>query len=164
MLRKLAVLLVLFASSLVVRHSAIAAPPVFPPHGSEKSIRGELVSADFIHRSGKFRAANGELTSFTMPPYAIMTYLGTEADLRDVLLGTPMEFLLLPDEDGRLTRLAGTKHGQAPDAAQRKRFIEFTKARGLAGWVEKTAGKTLTVTFFSGSPDDFAATWGEDFS
>ena len=146
------------------RFAAVAAPPVFPPLGSAQSVRGELVSADFIHRSGQFRTASGELMSFTMPPYAIMTYQGAESDLRDVPLGTQLEFLLLPDDDGRLTRLVGTKHGQAPDEAQRKRFIEFTTARGLAGWIDHTAGKTLTVTFFSGNPDTFAANWGDAFA
>jgi hypothetical protein len=164
MIRKLGFIFGFVVSSFVICHSSFAAPPVFPPHGSEKSVHGELVSADFIHRSGQFRTASGELMSFTMPPPAIMTYLGTESDLRDVPLGTKMEFLLVADEDGRFTRLVGTKHGNAPDEAQRKRFIEFTKARGLAGWVEQTSGNTLTVTFFSGAPNEFAKTWGEDFS
>lgn len=145
--------------------SAVSAePPAFPPLGSEKSVHGELVETDFIHRSGKFRTASGELMRFTMPPYAIMTYQGVESDLRDVPLGTEMEFLLLPDEDGRLTRLVGTKHGQDPDETQRQRFIDFTKARGLAGWIDHTSGKMLTVTFFSGAPHAFAANWGDDFA
>lgn len=145
--------------------SAVSAGlPAFPPVGSEKSVRGKLVEADFIHRSGKFRTAIGELMPFTMPPYAIMTYRGVESDLRDVPLGTEMEFLLLPDEDEHLTRLVGTKHGQVPDETQRQRFIDFTKARGLAGWIDYTSGKTLNVTFFSGAPHAFAANWGDDFT
>ena len=144
--------------------SALAAPPVFPAIGSARSIRGELVSADFIHRSGQFRKADGELMNFTLPPYGIVTYRGTESDLRDVPLGTEFEFLLLPDEEKRLTRLAGTKHDGAFDEAQRRKFIEFTQARGIAGWVEQTAGKTLTVTFFSGNPERFSATWDEAFA
>jgi hypothetical protein len=149
---------------LIFATSLAAAPPDFPPVGSEKSVRGELVEADFIHRTGKFRTASGELRRFTMPPYAIVTYRGVESDLRDVPLGTELEFLLLPDEDGQLTRLVGTKHGTTSDETQRQKFIDFTKARGLAGWIDQTSGKTLTMTFFSRAPESFAANWGDDFA
>lgn len=149
---------------LLLSQVAAAAPPEFPPFGSEKSVRGELIEADFIHRTGSFRTKNGELRRFTMPPYAIMTYRGVESDLRDVPLGTELEFLLLPDEDGQLTRLVGTKHGKAADETQRQKFVDFTKARGLAGWIDQTSRKTLTVTFFSGAPESFAANWGDDFA
>lgn len=141
-----------------------AAPPIFPPLGSEKSVHGELVEADFIHRSGKFRTTDGELRRFTMPPYSILTYRGAESDLRDVPLGTELEFLLLPDEDGQLTRLVGTKHGVKPDEDQRQKFVDFTKARGLAGWIDQTSGKTVTVTFFSRQPESFAANWEDAFA
>lgn len=154
-----------FVVSLLSLASATSAgPPVFPPLDSGTSVRGELVEADFIHRSGKFRTASGELMPFTMPPYSIATYRGVESDLRDIPLGTEMEFLLLPDDVGRLTRLVGTKHGQEADEAQRQRFVDFTKARGLAGWIERTSGKTLTVTFFSSAPQAFAANWGDAFA
>ncbi len=138
-------------------------PPTFPPVDSTKGIHGELVSADFIHRTGEFRTATGELMPFTMPPYAIMTYRGVESDLRDVPLGTEMEFLLLPGESGEPMQLVATKHGDRPDDVQRTKFLDFTKARGLAGWIDRTDGHSLTVTFFSGMPDDFTATWGDDF-
>jgi hypothetical protein len=181
---RLLIFVVVVGAMLFEQLPAGAAPPEFPPLGSAQSVQGELMAADFIHRSGKFRTADGELMSFTMPPYAIVTYRGTESDLRDVPLGTEMEFLLLADDDGRLTRLVGTRQGslkQGPakqgglennhadkigtaDEALRKRFIEFTRARGLAGWIDETAGKTLTVTFFSGNPELFAATWDADFA
>jgi len=164
MFRKLIFLGALAFAGFCGHFAAIAAPPVFPAIGSAQSVQGELVSADFIHRSGHFRTASGELKSFTMPPYAIATFRGAESDLRDVPLGTQLEFLLLPDDEGRPTRLVGTKHGQAPDEAQQKRFIEFTTARGLAGWIDHTAGKTLTVTFFSGNPETFAANCGDAFA
>jgi hypothetical protein len=99
-----------------------------------------------------------------MPPYAVFTYRGAEADLREVPLGTEFEFLLLPDEDGNLTRLAGTRHGGALDETQQQRFVEFTQARGLAGWIDRTEGKRVTVTFFSGTPDRFDANWGDAFA
>jgi len=123
-----------------------------------------LLSVDSIHRTGKFRWTEGKLTNFTMPPYGIMTYRATEADWRDVPLGTEMEFLLLPDEDGRLTRLVGSKHGDRPEAEPRAKFIEFTKARGVAGWIDATAGKRVTITFFSGTPELFRSTWDSAFT
>ncbi len=68
-------------------------PLEFPPHHSDRRINGELVSADFIHRTGQFRAsATGELMDFTMPPYGAVNYLNSEADLRDVPLGTFFSF------------------------------------------------------------------------
>lgn len=154
----------LFAAALCTQNESVAAPPVFPPADSATVVRGELVSADFIHRTGEFRTPADELMSFRMPPYAIMTYRGAESDLRDVPLGTGMEFVLIPDESGALTQLIGTRHGTMPDEDGRNRFIRFTRARGLAGWIDATAGRTVTVTFFSGAPHEFAATWGPDFS
>jgi hypothetical protein len=149
--------------------------PEFPPLGSATAVRGVLESVDFIHRTGHFRTivsdkATGELRRFTMPPYAIMTYRGAEADLREVPLGTEFEFLLLPDAGGELTRLVGTRHGGEADdanpqkAEQQQKFVEFTTARGLAGWVDHTAGKRVTVTFFSGDPVGFDANWNGAFA
>ncbi len=149
---------------LFTASSLLAAAPAFPPHGSEQSVRGELVSADFIHRSGQFRAENGELISFAMPPYAVMKYRGVEADLRDVPIGTKMTFLMLPAEDGCLTRLLTTQDDLSADEAQRSKFTEFTKARGLPGWVEKTEDKKMIVTLFSGDAKSFKKTWMADFS
>src|SRR5271155_5376810 len=64
-------------------------PGEFPPHHSDHRVGGELVAADFIHRSGTFRVnRTGELVDFTMPPYGTVGYLNAEADLRDVPLGT----------------------------------------------------------------------------
>lgn len=142
---------------------ALAAAPMFPSLGSAQSIRGELVSADFIHRTGQFRSADGELKNFSLPPYACVTYRGTDSDLRDVPLGTKLEFLLLPDADGRPTHLVGTKHDEGFDAAQQRKFIKFTTARGLAGWVDRTSGKRVTVTFF-GNAEQFDVSWGDAFA
>src|SRR5438309_1369281 len=64
-------------------------PLEFPPHHSDHRVSGELVSADFIHRTGQFRMSKtGELLDFTMPAYGAINYLNAEADLRDVPLGT----------------------------------------------------------------------------
>lgn len=157
-------LLIVCATISIGAGASSAESPEFPPFDSARGIQGELISADFIHRTGALRTAAGERMDFMMPPYAIMTYQGGEADLRDVPLGTEMEFLLLPDEQGALSQLVATRHGQAPNEAGRNKFIKFTKARGLAGWINRTADHALTVTFFSGEPPAFAATWGEDFS
>ena len=145
-----------------------AAPPQFPRFGTEKVIRGELVEADFIHRTGKFRTSGDEIRRFSLLPHAIMTYRGVESDLRDIPLGAEFEFQLLPDEGGELTRLVSAKpvsqSAKIIDEEQRQRFIDFTKARGLAGWIDETSGKKVMVTFFSGDPEHFDATWSESFA
>ncbi|HEY3787285.1 MAG TPA: hypothetical protein VGL71_00465 [Urbifossiella sp.] len=40
----------------------------------------------------------------------------------------------------------------------------FLKARGLAGWVDRTEGRTLTITLFGGDRAAFERLWGKDFS
>ncbi len=135
----------------------------FPARGSEKRVAGELVSADFIHRSGQFRDDHGALHDFTLLPYGIMRYRGSEADMREVPLGTKMDFLLLPDHQGQLTRLVSTDDHQPVNEEQRQRFIDFTKARGIAGWIDKTEGNLVTLTFFSGDPAWFKKTWMKEF-
>jgi hypothetical protein len=233
-------------------------PLEFPPHHSDRRIGGELVSVDFIHRKGQFRATKtGELMDFTMPPYAYVSYLNAEADLRDVPLGTFFLFFLNQDQAGGFTRLAtmqeqftmdashsftyrldevklgegkllttkqslsknqpdvGKKEllvkpetrvwkddqqvkladlaagdellfnvtGKTADnpgwctdiwvgaathklatAQQAKKFAEFTKRRGIAGWIDKTEGNLVTVTLFSGDARNFKQTWMGDFA
>lgn len=136
----------------------------FPDLDDASRVRGELVSVDFIHRGGQFRTEKGELMDFTMPPHAIMKYRGSESDLRDVPLGAKLTFVLLPDAEGRPSRLMTTEDDQPADETQRKKFIEFTKARGIAGWIDKTEGNLVTVTFFSGDPAKFKETWMTDFT
>lgn len=146
----------LLALSLLASSALTAADtPVFPPKESVKRVRGELLSADFIHRSGIFRADDGTFTNFRLIPSGIMHYKGSEADMREIPLGTHLTFLLLPDAEGRLTRLVSTEDEQAADPAQRQRFIDFTKARGVAGIIDKTEGRLVTLTFFSGDPESF---------
>jgi len=148
----------LFASPLSL---SVAKAMEFPSLNDAKRIHGELVSVDFILRKGEFRADDGKLMPFSMPPFAIMKYKGMEADLREVPLGTKMTFLMLPDAAGQLTRLVTTDDGQPADAAQLKKFREFTEKRGIAGWIDKTEGNTVTVTFFSADPVAFQAAYGE---
>lgn len=164
---KMFVAAVLFANgmftSVFVGHAAKAAVPTFPKLGSAQRVRGALTSVDFIHRSGDIRTSDGKLIRFVMPPYGIVSYLGTESDLRDVPLGRELEFLLLPGDEGELSRLVGTNDEAKLDIEQRRRFVNFTKDRGLAGWIDATTDDTVTVTFFSGNPDLFDATWHADF-
>lgn len=151
----------LFASALSLPVADAAKAMEFPSLNDAKRIHGELVSVDFILRKGEFRADDGKLMPFSMPPYAVMKHKGVEADLREVPLGSKMIFLMLPDAAGKLTQLVTTDDGQAPAAAQLKKFREFTEKRGIAGWIDKTAGNTATVTFFSADPAAFQAAYGE---
>ncbi len=82
-------------------------PGEFPPRGSEHRISGELLEADFIHRTGQFRnSATGELVDFTLLPYGVIKYLNAEADLRDLPLGARFEFSLYQDQHGAFTQAA----------------------------------------------------------
>ncbi len=233
-------------------------PLEFPPHHSDRRISGELVSVDFVHRTGQFRATKtGELMDFTMPPYGSVSYLNAEADLRDVPLGTFFLFFLNQDTQGGFTRLAtmqdqftmdaghsfsyrldevklgegkllttkqslpknqanlgkkelpvkdetrvwkGDKQVKLADLAvgdellfnltgktadspgwcseiwvgaethklateqQAKKFAEFTRRRGVPGWIEKTEGNKVTITFFSGDTRAFKQTWAPEFA
>jgi hypothetical protein len=92
-------------------------PGEFPPHHSDRRISGELISADFIHRTGRFRRSKtGELIDFTMPPYGSVIYLNAEVDLRDVPLGTYFLFFLNQDAQGNFTRLATMEDQYTMDA------------------------------------------------
>lgn len=141
--------------------TALAAVPAFPRIEDARRVSGELISADFIHRSGQIRTDRGERIDFTMPPPAIMKFRGAEADMRDVPLGTRMDFLLLPSETGRPAPLLTTDDGQKPDLEQRRKFREFIEKRGIAGWITKTEGKQVTVQLFSGDPAAFQEAYGE---
>jgi len=92
-------------------------PGEFPPHHSDRRISGELISVDFIHRTGRFRRSKtGELIDFTMPPYGSVIYLNAEVDLRDVPLGTYFLFFLNQDAHGNFTRLATMEDQYTMDA------------------------------------------------
>ena len=145
----------------------------FPAFDAARRVAGELVSADLIHRTGQFRTSEtGELVDFTMLAYASVKCQNAEADLRDVPLGLPLQFFLIPDENGHFSRLAllqdqltfeqkhvATETQQRASDAQQQKFNDFTKARGLPGWIEKTEGNKLTITLFSGDPARFQASW-----
>ncbi len=147
-------------SAVVLALPLRAAPLEFPKLEDARRVRGEIVCEDFVHRAGQFRTEQGERVDFTMPPYAIMQYRGAEADMREVPLGTKLTFVLLPDAAGKFTRLVTTESGEPADAEQQKKFEEFTRKRGVAGWVEKTEEREVTAVFFSGNPDAFAKAYG----
>jgi len=147
---------------------ALSKTPAFPACGSERRVKGTLVTADFIHRAGQFRRAeNGELVDFKLAPYGAIRYRGAEADLRDVPLDTECELCLVPDAQGDFTRVALIeclgKHDPAATEQQRQRFAAFTKFRGLPGWIDRTAGNKLSITLFSGQPERFKQAWLGDF-
>ena len=60
------------------------------------------------------------------------------------------------DQPGRCTDIwiGADTHRRATEQ-QRKKFVEFTKKRGLPGWIEKTEANLLTVTLFSGDAAAF---------
>lgn len=141
-------------------------PGEFPPRGSEHVVDGELVEADFIHRSGQMRIKDtGKLLDFTLLPFAAVMHLDAEADLRDVPLGTFCQFFCYQDERGDFTKVAAMRAALPSDApagrearklateGQRKRHHAFLKERGLAAQIDRVEGKKLTVTLF-GNPAD----------
>ena len=210
---------------------------LLPPAGAAdpaRRVAGELVAADFVHRTGQFRTAAGDVRDFALPPDGVVSYVGADADLRDVPLGTFCQFILLPDAAGEFTRLVQMRDQFSADAAdgvsyrpggpgpgggklvvtaatrvwkgdkpataadltaddnllvnlagvtgrcadvwagaaaqkqatdrQRRAHAAFVKARGLAGNVDRTDGRTLTVTLFGGDRAAFERTWLAEFS
>jgi hypothetical protein len=110
-------------------------PLEFPPHHSDHRVGGELIAADFYHRSGTFRTNTGELVDFTMPPYGTVYHRNAEAELRDVPLGTFLLFFLHQDASGAFTRVATMQD-------------EFTMlvGHGLVYRLDQARADRLTVT------------------
>lgn len=135
--------------------SAVVMANEFPSLTDARRVPGELVSVDYVHRSGQFRNDKGRRVSFTMPPYAIMQYRGAEADLREIPLRTKLVFVMLGD-----STLVTTESREPSSEEQQKKFEEFTKKRGIAGWIDKTEGQEVTITFFSGNPAAFEKSYG----
>src|SRR5436190_9224876 len=104
-------------------------PGEFPPLHSEQRVNGELVEADFIHRTGEFRKdGTGELVDFSLTPYAVIHYRNAEADLRDIPLGTRCEFFLYQDNKVAVIQ-AESEADPAASEEQRKTHNAFLKAR-----------------------------------
>ena len=80
-------------------------PGEFPPFHSDHEVIGELVKVDDHGRSGRFRTDRTDaIVTFTMPPYGAVIYLGAEAELADVPIGTRCHFSLHQDDRGMFTR------------------------------------------------------------
>ena len=140
-----------------VPHFFTARAAEFTPRGAERRVAGELVEADFIHRAGVFRTeGTGVLVEFALPPWGVVSYLQTEADLRDVPLGTRCGFALLPD--GRVAAMQdeAAPRDEAATEQQRKKHVTFLKERGLPALIEKVEGKKVTLTLV-GDPASLAA-------
>jgi len=135
-------------------------PDAFPPSGSEHRVGGELVETDVIHRAGVFRRdGDRELVNFTLPPYGAVFYHNTEADLRDVPLGTPLQFWLYQDDKGMFSQAVRIQdndtlnHTQTPATEQqRKQHVAFLKARGLPARIDRVEDNQITITLFAGDP------------
>lgn len=132
-------------------------PLEFPPFNSEHRMGGALVSVDFILRKGQFREAGlGALVDFSLPSYGTITYLGAEADLRDVPLDTHLVFFMHLDEEGSsFSRAAAIRDQFSLDAAEglTYRLEEVKPAEGkllttrhrATGKAEGPAQAVLTV-------------------
>jgi hypothetical protein len=57
----------------------------------------------------------------------------------------------------------GAETHAAVVAKQWGKFAEFTRKRGVAGWIDGTEGNKVTVTLFSGDVPDFKKTLAADF-
>ena len=130
----------------------------FPARDSVRKLSGILESADFVHRAGRFRTGQGEFVNFRLLPSASLFRASAEADLRQAPLGAKFEFDLLPDDSNRVAEMRDTTTAAATETeAQRKTFTEYLLSRGLPAWINRTEGKSVTVTFISGDASAFAA-------
>ena len=140
-----------------VAHLSAARAAEFPLRGSERRVAGELVEADFIHRRGVFRTeGTGVLVEFTLPPWGVVSYLNTEADLRDVPLGTRCGFALLPEGKVAAMLDEAAPRDDAATERQRKKHVAFLKERGLPALIDKVEGRKVTLTLI-GDPASLAA-------
>jgi hypothetical protein len=113
-------------------------PGEFPPLGSEHRVSGELLEADFIHRSGQFRSAEtGELAEFSLLPFATVMACHAEGDLRDIPLGTLCQFALYQDDRGAFTKVAAI-HDESSRLANQGLIYRLDKANVEAGKLDVT--------------------------
>ena len=98
----------LLKTTLAITIATTVCAVEFVSPAQTKRIHGELISVDYVHRTGQLRDDAGMCVDFAMPPYAIMQYRGAEADLREVPLGTKLTFVLLQQAEGGPSRLITT--------------------------------------------------------
>ncbi len=90
-----------------------------------------------------------------------------QVKLTDLAVGDDLLFNLTgktAESPGWCTDIwVGAETHELATEQQRKKFAEFTKRRGLPGWIDKTEDNKLTVTLFSGDAQSFKKTWMDDF-
>src|SRR5579872_2275008 len=80
-------------------------PLEFPPENTAQRVSGELTRIDAFRRSGELRVdGSGESREFALLPFGNAAYLGAEADLRELPIGTHVTVLLYADQKGQPTR------------------------------------------------------------
>jgi hypothetical protein len=80
-------------------------PLEFPPENAAQRVSGELTRVDAFRRAGELRVdGSGESREFVLLPFGNAAYLGAEADLRELPIGTHVTVLLYADQKGRPTR------------------------------------------------------------
>ena len=67
---------------------------IFPKLEDAKRIHGELVSADFVHRSGQFRTEKGELMDFPLLDKPTFKHPGKDLKLESLPFGQRYRFHL----------------------------------------------------------------------
>ncbi|HYR57183.1 MAG TPA: hypothetical protein VEO95_01080, partial [Chthoniobacteraceae bacterium] len=93
---------------------------------------------------------------------------GAQIKLGDLAAGDELLFNLTgktADSPGWCTDIwVGAETHKLATEQQRKKFADFTKRRGLPGWIDKTEDNKLTVTLFSGDAQNFKKQWMDDFA
>ena len=146
-----------FLALAAIAHFSAAHAADFFPKDAERRVTGELVEADFIHRGGVFRTeGTGVLVEFALPAWGVVSYLNTEADLRDLPLGTRCVFSLLKDGKVAAMQDEAAPPDEAATEQQRKKHVAFLKERGLPALIEKVEGRKVTLTLI-GDPASLAA-------
>lgn len=153
-------------------HTCVTAPLVAEKTSNGLTVHsGALVAVDYIHRTGRYRDAKGELHDFTLAPEITAKYLHSEADLRELPLGILLHFTTSEDSSNAALRptaveddVTRSRRDAPTTERQREKFAEFTRARGLSGRIEQTDAGTVTVAFFSMDPERFKSVWLPEFA
>ena len=85
------------------------------------------------------------------------------AKLEDLAAGDDLLFNLT--DGGRCIEIwADADSQKQATEAQKKKYQEFLKFRGIPAWIDKTEGQKLIVTLFSADPKAFKEKWANDFT
>jgi len=92
---------------------------------------------------------------------------GKQAQLSDLAAGDLLLFNSRIENGGKpglcTDIYAGAEAQKQASEAQKKKFIDFWKFRGIPAWIEKTEGLKMTAVLFSGDAQVFKTTWAKDF-